>query len=44
MKEKQKELDEDKSDVKNLDESKPAPLLLQTVKSFEAAENRGSVT
>lgn len=43
MKEKQKELAEDKSDVKNLDEWKSAPLLLQTVQSFSTAENGTSV-
>ena len=44
MKEKQKELAEDKSDVKNLDEWKPAPPLLQIIQSFSTAENGRSVT
>lgn len=43
MKEEQKELAEDKSDVKNLDEWKPVPPLLQAIQSFSTAENWRSV-
>lgn len=43
MKRKQ-ELAEDKTDVKNLGEWKPAPLLLQSIHSLSTAENGRSLT
>lgn len=44
MKGKQEELAEDKSDVKNLGEWKPAPLLLRSIQPLSTAENGRSLT